>query len=162
MQLRGADLRRVRLDALEKLNRHNISTNLVVTLKKGLNDHEIGRTIDFALSPVSAVSPSNPSKTPAASSPGSQTRTLRKQMVMPTTTKRLVIPTEVRSEATASGGTCFRIRAPASSSATSTPPPTASPSPKSAAKSSSKPPSSAPKTSSPSPAIPIPSPWPMP
>jgi len=49
MQLRGADLRRVRLDALEKLNRHNISTNLVVTLKKGLNDHEIGRTIDFAL-----------------------------------------------------------------------------------------------------------------
>jgi len=49
MQLRGADLRRVRLDALEKLNRRNISTNLVVTLKKGLNDHEIGRTIDFAL-----------------------------------------------------------------------------------------------------------------
>src|SRR5208282_3644635 len=49
MQLRGADLRRVRLDALEKLNRYNISTNLVVTLKKGLNDHEIGKTIDFAL-----------------------------------------------------------------------------------------------------------------
>jgi 7,8-dihydro-6-hydroxymethylpterin dimethyltransferase len=49
MQLRGADLRRVREDALEKLNRHNISTNLVVTLKKGLNDHEIGKTIDFAL-----------------------------------------------------------------------------------------------------------------
>jgi 7,8-dihydro-6-hydroxymethylpterin dimethyltransferase len=49
MQLRGADLRRVRVDALEKLNRYNISTNLVVTLKKGLNDHEIGKTIDFAL-----------------------------------------------------------------------------------------------------------------
>ena len=49
MRLRGADLRRVRLDALEKLNRHNISTNLVVTLQKGLNDHEIGKTIDFAL-----------------------------------------------------------------------------------------------------------------
>src|SRR5215470_11133788 len=49
MQLRGADLRRVRLDALEKLNRYNISTNLVVTLKKGLNDYEIGKTIDFAL-----------------------------------------------------------------------------------------------------------------
>src|SRR6204780_4243931 len=49
MQLRGADLRRVRLHALEKLNRYNISTNLVVTLKKGLNDHEIGKTIDFAL-----------------------------------------------------------------------------------------------------------------
>jgi organic radical activating enzyme len=49
MQLRGADLRRIREDALEKLNRHNISTNLVVTLKKGLNDHEIGKTIDYAL-----------------------------------------------------------------------------------------------------------------
>jgi uncharacterized radical SAM superfamily Fe-S cluster-containing enzyme len=49
MQLRGADLRRIRQDALEKLNRYNIATNLVVTLKKGLNDHEIGKTIDFAL-----------------------------------------------------------------------------------------------------------------
>ncbi len=49
MQLRGADLRRVRQDALERLNRYNISTNLVVTLKKGLNDHEIGKTIDYAL-----------------------------------------------------------------------------------------------------------------
>ncbi len=49
MQLRGADLRRIRQDALEKLNRYNISTNLVVTLKKDLNDHEIGKTIDFAL-----------------------------------------------------------------------------------------------------------------
>jgi uncharacterized radical SAM superfamily Fe-S cluster-containing enzyme len=49
MELRGADLRRIRIDALEKLNRHNISTNLVVTLKKGLNDHEIGKTIDYAL-----------------------------------------------------------------------------------------------------------------
>jgi hypothetical protein len=49
MQLRGADLRRIRHDALEKLNRHNIATNLVVTLKKGLNDHEIGKTIDYAL-----------------------------------------------------------------------------------------------------------------
>ena len=49
LELRGADLRRIRQDALEKLNRYNISTNLVVTLKKGLNDHEIGKTIDFAL-----------------------------------------------------------------------------------------------------------------
>jgi len=49
MQLRGADLRRIREDALEKLNRYNISTILVVTLKKGLNDHEIGKTIDYAL-----------------------------------------------------------------------------------------------------------------
>jgi tetraether lipid synthase len=49
MELRGADLRRVRMDALEKLNRYNIATNLVVIVKKGLNDHEIGKTIDFAL-----------------------------------------------------------------------------------------------------------------
>src|SRR5215469_638296 len=49
MQLRGADLRRVREEALERLNRYNISTNLVVTLKKGLNDHEVGKTIDYAL-----------------------------------------------------------------------------------------------------------------
>jgi uncharacterized radical SAM superfamily Fe-S cluster-containing enzyme len=47
--LRGADLRDVRLRALERLNEHNISTTLVVTLKKGLNDAEIGSTIDFAL-----------------------------------------------------------------------------------------------------------------
>jgi len=49
MALRGADLRRVREQAIEKLNRHNISTNLVVTLKKGLNDHEIGKVVDYAL-----------------------------------------------------------------------------------------------------------------
>ena len=35
--------------ALERLNAHNISTTLVVTLKKGLNDDEIGEIIDFAL-----------------------------------------------------------------------------------------------------------------
>lgn len=49
MELRGADLRRVRSDALEKLNRYGVSTNLVVTLKKGLNDQEIGKIIDYAL-----------------------------------------------------------------------------------------------------------------
>jgi 7,8-dihydro-6-hydroxymethylpterin dimethyltransferase len=49
MQLRGADLRSVRERALERLNRHEISTTLVVTLKKGLNDHETGKIIDFAL-----------------------------------------------------------------------------------------------------------------
>jgi 7,8-dihydro-6-hydroxymethylpterin dimethyltransferase len=49
MEMRGADLRRIRSDALEKLNRYGISTNLVVTLKKGLNDHEIGKIIDYAL-----------------------------------------------------------------------------------------------------------------
>jgi uncharacterized radical SAM superfamily Fe-S cluster-containing enzyme len=49
MELRGADLRRVREQALERLNRLGISTTLVVTLKKGLNDGEVGRIIDFAL-----------------------------------------------------------------------------------------------------------------
>ena len=47
--LRGADLRDVRARALERLNRLGISTTLVVTLKKGLNDGEIGTIIDFAL-----------------------------------------------------------------------------------------------------------------
>jgi len=47
--LRGADLRSIRSRAIERLNRLNISTTLVVTLKKGLNDREIGRIIDYAL-----------------------------------------------------------------------------------------------------------------
>lgn len=47
--LRGADLTRVRMQALEKLNALDLSTTLVVTLKKGMNDGEIGRIIDFAL-----------------------------------------------------------------------------------------------------------------
>ena len=49
MTLRGADLRDIRNRALERLNRLGVSTTLVVTLKKGLNDGEIGRIIDFAL-----------------------------------------------------------------------------------------------------------------
>jgi len=47
--LRGQDLTDVRFRALRNLNEHNISTTLVVTLKKGVNDHEIGRIIEFAL-----------------------------------------------------------------------------------------------------------------
>src|SRR4051812_31263546 len=47
--LRGADLRDIRSKALDRLNEHNISTTLVVTLKKGLNDEEIGEILDFAL-----------------------------------------------------------------------------------------------------------------
>src|SRR3954470_10884934 len=49
LALRGADLTDVRRRALDRLNEHNISTTLVVTLKKGLNDDEIGAIIDFAL-----------------------------------------------------------------------------------------------------------------
>ena len=43
MELRGADLREIRRRALEYLNEFGISTTLVVTLKKGLNDGEIGK-----------------------------------------------------------------------------------------------------------------------
>jgi 7,8-dihydro-6-hydroxymethylpterin dimethyltransferase len=48
-ELRGADLRAVRAQAIAQLNKLNLSTTLVVTLKKGLNDQEIGEIIDFAL-----------------------------------------------------------------------------------------------------------------
>jgi hypothetical protein len=49
LDLRGADLRSVRQQAIDRLNALGISTSLVVTLKKGVNDGEIGRTIDWAL-----------------------------------------------------------------------------------------------------------------
>jgi len=49
LELRGADLRKIRMRALENLNRYELSTTLVFTLKKGLNDSELGRAIDFAL-----------------------------------------------------------------------------------------------------------------
>lgn len=49
MDLRGADLRQIREKALERLNQHKVSTTLVVTVKKGVNDNEIGRIIEFAL-----------------------------------------------------------------------------------------------------------------
>ncbi|MEA5466226.1 radical SAM protein [Leptothoe sp. PORK10 BA2] len=48
-ELRGVDLRATREQALARLNELNLSTTLVVTVKKGLNDHEIGKIIDFAL-----------------------------------------------------------------------------------------------------------------
>ncbi|WP_121353855.1 radical SAM protein [Flavisolibacter nicotianae] len=48
-QLRGKDLTDVRQKALEHLNKLNLSTTLVVTLQKGVNDDEIGEIIDFAL-----------------------------------------------------------------------------------------------------------------
>lgn len=49
MALRGADLVRVRQEALEALERNNISTTLVVTLKKGVNDEEIPEIVRHAL-----------------------------------------------------------------------------------------------------------------
>jgi 7,8-dihydro-6-hydroxymethylpterin dimethyltransferase len=48
-QLRGKDLTDTRIQALKHLNELNLSTTLVVTLQKGLNDDEIGKIIEFAL-----------------------------------------------------------------------------------------------------------------
>jgi hypothetical protein len=47
--LRGANLVSIRAQALAKLDALNLSTTLVVTLKKGLNDHEIGDLIQEGL-----------------------------------------------------------------------------------------------------------------
>ena len=49
MQLRGADLRSIREKALERLNKLGVSTTLVVTVERGVNDDELGTIIDFAL-----------------------------------------------------------------------------------------------------------------
>lgn len=49
MTLRGARLSKIRAQAIAHLNKLNLSTTLVVTLQKGLNNHEIGKTIDYAL-----------------------------------------------------------------------------------------------------------------
>ncbi|HOV57840.1 MAG TPA: radical SAM protein [Rhodanobacteraceae bacterium] len=48
-ELRGARLADIRRRALDALNEHDISTTLVVTVKKGLNDHELGEIVEFAL-----------------------------------------------------------------------------------------------------------------
>jgi uncharacterized radical SAM superfamily Fe-S cluster-containing enzyme len=47
--LRGADLRSIRERAIERLNELGVSTTLVVTVKKGLNDCELGTIVDYAL-----------------------------------------------------------------------------------------------------------------
>lgn len=47
--LRGADLTRIRQQALENLNEFGISTTLVATIKKGVNDDECGDLIRHAL-----------------------------------------------------------------------------------------------------------------
>ncbi len=47
--MRGKDLRDIRNSAIQKLNELNLSTTLVVTLQKGLNDDEIGKIIDYGL-----------------------------------------------------------------------------------------------------------------
>jgi hypothetical protein len=47
--LRGADLTRVRRQALDNLERHGISTTLVCVMKKGVNEEEPGAIIEHAL-----------------------------------------------------------------------------------------------------------------
>lgn len=49
LKLRGKDLTKIRQKALDNLNKLNLSTTLVVTLQKGLNDDEIGKIINYAL-----------------------------------------------------------------------------------------------------------------
>jgi 7,8-dihydro-6-hydroxymethylpterin dimethyltransferase len=49
LELRGADLRDIRRRALARLNERGISTTLVVTVKRGLNDHQLGAIVEFAL-----------------------------------------------------------------------------------------------------------------
>jgi len=48
VRLRGVDLSRTRRRALEQLNRLNLSTTLVITLARGINEHEVGKLVDFA------------------------------------------------------------------------------------------------------------------
>ena len=45
--IRGANLGRIRRQALDNLERHAISTTLVVTLKAGVNDDAIGEVLDL-------------------------------------------------------------------------------------------------------------------
>jgi uncharacterized radical SAM superfamily Fe-S cluster-containing enzyme len=47
-RLRGVDLSSVRQRALEALNRAELSTTLVMTVARGVNDEEIGSVIEFA------------------------------------------------------------------------------------------------------------------
>ena len=47
--LRGRDLLETKLKAIERLNAVGLSTTLVTTLKKGVNDDELGELVKFAL-----------------------------------------------------------------------------------------------------------------
>ena len=48
-ELRGEELLETKLKAIERLNEVGLSTTLVGTLRRGLNEHEIGGIIEFAL-----------------------------------------------------------------------------------------------------------------
>ncbi len=47
--LRGADLRKIHQKALEKLNKLEIPTTLVATVRRGVNDEQLGEILDFAM-----------------------------------------------------------------------------------------------------------------
>ena len=49
VDLRGADLRRIRIEALEALERSGVSVTLVAAVKKGVNDADIADLVRFAL-----------------------------------------------------------------------------------------------------------------
>ena len=49
LSLRGASLRQIRERALQNLEAANLSTTLVCTVERGVNDHEIGAIIEHAL-----------------------------------------------------------------------------------------------------------------
>jgi uncharacterized radical SAM superfamily Fe-S cluster-containing enzyme len=46
--IRGQDMRKIRQQALEQLEKHELSTTLVCVIRKGVNDDEIGNIIQFA------------------------------------------------------------------------------------------------------------------
>ncbi|MEY8215714.1 MAG: radical SAM protein, partial [Colwellia sp.] len=46
--LRASPLKKVHEKALERLNHYNISTTLVVTVRRGVNDSQLGEIIEFA------------------------------------------------------------------------------------------------------------------
>lgn len=46
--LRGADLHALRLEAIARLNALNLSTTLVMTIKRGVNEDQIGDVLNFA------------------------------------------------------------------------------------------------------------------
>jgi uncharacterized radical SAM superfamily Fe-S cluster-containing enzyme len=48
--LRGADLRDIRTAAVARLNELDISTTLVAVTKRGVNDHEIGKIVEWGAS----------------------------------------------------------------------------------------------------------------
>ena len=48
-QLRGKDLIQAKRKAAEQLDRYHVPTTLVATIKRGVNDHELGRLVQFGM-----------------------------------------------------------------------------------------------------------------